>query len=298
MDKPSYKDFCFNGTGTFELASIPTGLGIDESLKKKYVKATRENVERIAELQERLYADRREGLLVMFQAMDTAGKDGTIEHVFSGVNPQGVEVTCFKTPSKEELAHDYMWRAWKALPERGMIGVFNRSYYEDVLVVQVHQMQKGYNMAQRNIGLPSDEFYAQRYEQLSNFEKYLDQNSYRVVKVFLNISQEEQHARFLSRIEEPVKNWKFSAGDLAESALWPQYMEAYQQVISNTSSVAAPWYVIPADQKFVARYLVSELVKDVLEDIDPQFPQLSEEEVAAMQPLREQLLAERNGEEA
>lgn len=292
MDKPTYTDFCFNGEGDFNLSMVPTNLHIDEDLKKKYVEATQKNVERIAELQERLYADRHEGLLIMFQAMDAAGKDGTIEHVFSGVNPQGVEVTCFKTPSKEELAHDYMWRAWRALPERGMIGVFNRSYYEDVLVVRVHEMQKGYVMAQRNIGLPADEFYAQRYEQLTNFEKYLDQNSYRVVKVFLNVSQEEQHARFLSRLEEPVKNWKFSAGDLGESALWPQYMDAYQQVIQHTSSKTAPWYVIPADQKFVTRYLVSDLVKDVLEDMDPQFPQLSEEEVAALQPLREQLAAE------
>lgn len=294
MEKLSYQDFCFNGKGEFQLSALPTNLKIDEKLKKKFVRETKKNVAEIAELQEKLYADRREGLLVIFQAMDAAGKDGTIEHVFSGVNPQGVEVTCFKTPSKEELAHDYMWRAWKALPQRGMIGVFNRSYYEDVLVVKVHEMQKGYVMSSRNIGLPTEEFFAQRYEQLKNFETYLDQNSYRVVKVFLNVSKEEQHARFLSRIEEPIKNWKFSAGDLVESELWPQYMDAYQQVIQHTSTEAAPWYAIPADQKWVARYLVSDLVKDVLKQMDPQFPQLSEEEIAAMQPLRQQLQAELN----
>ena len=290
MEKPSYKDFCFAGNGSFDLASLPTNLQVPESCKDKIVKEMAKSIKKIAKLQDKLYADRREGVVVLIQAMDAAGKDGTIKYVFSGVNPQGVEVTSFKTPSKEELSHDYLWRAVKALPARGKIGVFNRSYYEDVLIVKVHEMQRGYTMAPRNIDQDTKDFFEQRYRQIKDFERYLDENSYRVVKVFLNVSREEQHARFLSRIDTQKKNWKFSAGDLAESDLWPQYMDAYQQVIYRTSTKAAPWYVIPADQKFVARYLVSQLVKDVLEDIDPKYPELSDEEIAQMQELRPTLI--------
>ena len=193
MEKPSYKDFCFAGNGSFDLASLPTNLQVPESCKDKIVKEMKKNIKKIAKLQDKLYADRREGVVVLIQAMDAAGKDGTVKHVFSGVNPQGVEVISFKTPSKEELSHDYLWRAVKALPARGKIGVFNRSYYEDVLVVKVHEMQRGYTMAPRNINQDTKDFFEQRYRQIKDFERYLDENSYRVVKIFLNVSREEQH---------------------------------------------------------------------------------------------------------
>ncbi len=284
------EDCCYDGSKTFKLSDYPTSAKADKKRKAEYTELTAANTALMAELQEKLYADGREGVVIMLQAMDAAGKDSTIKHVMSGVNPQGCSVYSFKTPSKEELAHDYLWRAIKNLPQRGSIAIFNRSYYEDVLVVRVKNLRATYDMPKRCLEGPEDAFFDMRYRQIRNFEEYLYENGYRLLKVFLNIGLEEQKKRFLARIDEPAKNWKFSAGDLDERALWPQYMDAFEQCIAKTSTEHAPWYVIPADQKWFARWLVSEAVVKVLQDCDPQFPTLSEEELAAMAACRERLV--------
>ena len=229
-------------------------------------------------------------MVILLQAMDAAGKDSTIKHIMSGVNPQGVSVTSFKSPSSEELAHDYLWRAITHLPKRGYIGLFNRSYYEDVLVVRVHDMRKGYAMPKRTLDMPEDEFFDKRFRQIRDFEEYLWENGYRVLKIFLNVGLDEQKDRFLARIDDETKNWKFSHSDMKERALWPAYMKAFEDTIDKTSTKHAPWYVIPADQKWYARYLVSEAVVDVLKACDPQYPEMPEEEKALMASCKEELL--------
>lgn len=190
----------------------------------------------------------------------------------SEVNPQGVEVHTFKQPSDEELGHDYLWRAVRCLPVRGKIALFNRSYYEDVLVVRVHQMQRGYRMPSRCVDMDDDEFFERRLKRISEFEEHLWENGYRVMKLFLNVSPEEQRLRFLERIDNPSKNWKFSEADITERAFWPKYREAYEDAIDRTATRHSPWYVIPADQKWFARWLVSEAVVDLLEEVDPPLP--------------------------
>ena len=284
------KDCRYDGTKKFDLSKYPTSAKMSKKLKAEYAELTAANTARMAELQEKLYADGREGVVIMLQAMDAAGKDSTIKHVMSGVNPQGCSVYSFKTPSKEELAHDYLWRAVKNLPQRGNIAIFNRSYYEDVLVVRVKNLRATYAMPARCLDGTDDEFFDMRYRQIRDFEEYLYENGYRLLKIFLNIGLEEQKERFLARIDEPAKNWKFSAGDLDERALWPQYMDAFEHCIGATSTEHAPWYVIPADQKWYARWLVSEAVVGGLQDCDPQFPTLSDEELAKMAECRERLV--------
>ncbi len=284
-------DCMFEGKGTFKVADYPTSAKMDKARKAEYQQLTADNVLKMSELQDRLYAHGVEGVVIMLQAMDAAGKDSTIKHVMSGVNPQGVSVYSFKQPSKEELAHDYLWRAVKNLPERGKIALFNRSYYEDVLVVKVHNMRRGYAMPERTLDMGDDEFFAMRYRQITNFEDYLFENGYRLLKIFLNVGLDEQRNRFLERIERPEKNWKFSAGDLDERELWPQYMEAFEDAINGTSTERNPWYIIPADQKWFARWLVSEAVVKTLEACDPQYPELSEEEKAGLADCKARLEA-------
>ena len=240
-----------------------------------YEERTQQNLQQLALLQEKLYAEGKEGVVVVLQAMDAAGKDSAVKHVIGAVNPQGVDVVSFKQPTKEELAHDYLWRAVRALPQRGKMAIFNRSYYEDVLVVQVHHLEKTYRMADRCI---EEDFFEKRYRQITDFERYLYENSYRVVKIFLNVSSEKQKERFLERIDDPAKNWKFSAADLKERAFFDRYQEIYQDVIDATARPHTPWYIVPADQKWLARYCISEILVQALREIDPQFPQLSEEE--------------------
>ena len=284
-------DCRYEGKGTFKLADHPTSAKIDKGERPRIEELMAKNIERMIELQDKLYAQGTEGLVIMIQAMDAAGKDGTIKHVMSGLNPQGVGVYSFKQPSKEELAHDYLWRAIRHLPKRGDIGLFNRSYYEDVLVVRVHGLWHGYAMPKRCLDMPEKEFFAQRYRQIVNFEDFLYENGYRLVKIFLNLGLDEQKKRFLARIDEPAKNWKFSAGDLDERDLWPQYMEAFEDAIDATATKRNPWYVIPADQKFFARYLVSEAVVETLEACDPAYPQLSAEDLANLEACRTRLEA-------
>ena len=285
------EDCRYNGQGTFVLADHPTSAGIDKKDRPQIEELMEANIERMIELQDKLYAQGTEGIVIMIQAMDAAGKDGTIKHVMSGLNPQGVDVYSFKQPSKDELAHDYLWRAVCHLPKRGYIGLFNRSYYEDVLVVRVHGLWKGYDMPKRCLDMSEGDFFAQRYRQIVNFEDFLYENGYRLVKVFLNLGLDEQKKRLLDRIDEPAKNWKFSAGDLDERDLWPQYMEAFEDAIAATSTERNPWYVIPADQKFFARYLVSEAVVEALEACNPAYPELSAEERAALAACRARLEA-------
>ncbi len=238
-------------------------------------RALARGVVRLAELQERLYAQDRWGVLVILQAMDAAGKDGTIKHVMSGVNPQGCEVTSFKQPSSEELDHDFLWRCARRCPERGRIGIFNRSYYEEVLVVRVHP-----ELLQRQ-RMPADlvgkRIWKQRFEDINAFEQRLSRNGTRVLKFFLHVSKGEQRRRFLERLDIPEKRWKFSAADVAERQHWDRYMSAYEQMIRHTSSREAPWTVVPADHKWFARFLVAETIIAALEDLQLAFPTVSKE---------------------
>lgn len=231
-------------------------------------------VEFMAQYQDRLYAESRRGLLIMIQAMDAAGKDGVIKHVMSGLNPQGCQVYSFKTPSAEELDHDYMWRNFKALPERGRIGIFNRSYYEEVLVVRVHQ---SYLHAQKlPPALMDDGIWQRRFEEMNNFEHYLVNNGIDVVKLFLNVSKEEQRQRLLARIETPEKNWKVSAGDATERQYWDQYQSAFNDVFTHTSTEWAPWYIVPADKKWFTRIATAAIVANKLIEMDPHYPAIDE----------------------
>lgn len=233
------------------------------------------NVEQLAELQAKLYAQDKYGVLIVFQAMDAAGKDGAIKHVMSGVNPQGCNVTGFKKPSSEELDHDYLWRAAKALPGRGMIGIFNRSYYEETLVVRVHpKMLEAQKLPPSGMGRDN---WQQRFKEINNFEQYLVRNGIIVLKFFLNLSKGEQKKRFLSRIEEPEKNWKFSTADFRERAYWKDYQRAYEDMLSHTSTDWAPWFVIPADNKWFSRLAISQSICGVLESLDLKFPKVSKE---------------------
>ena len=283
------EDCIYDGKGDFKIGKCPTNARIDKAQRAKYDELTAQNTARMAQLQDKLYAEAKEGVVVLFQAMDAAGKDSTIKRVMSGVNPQGVVVENFKQPSKEELAHSFMWRVFKAMPARGYIGLFNRSYYEDVLVVRVHNMQKGYSMPKRCTDMPDDEFFDKRLKYITLFEEYLHDNGLRVVKIFLNVGKVEQKKRFLARIDDPAKNWKFSESDIKERALWDKYQDAYEKAINATGTKQAPWYVIPADQKWYARYLVSEAIVRVLEDIDPHYPDMPDEQKAKLSSYRDVL---------
>lgn len=258
------------------------------SYKDKIEKAFAKNLlvqekEKLRKLQEKLYADSSQSLLIVLQAMDAAGKDSLIEHVFSGVNPQGCEVTSFKTPSSKEYEHDFLWRHYLALPEKGKIGIFNRSHYESVLVCKVHPE---YNLSEKvwkDTKQLDDEFWENRYESIKNFEKHLSNNGTKIIKIFLNVSREEQKQRFLDRINEDDKNWKFSSGDVTERGFWNDYMKAYEAAISKTSTEYAPWYVIPADQKWFSRVAAIQIIIDKLEEMNLQYPQVSAKEKSALE---------------
>lgn len=247
-------------------------------------------VELLSEYQQKLAAQDTWGVLVCLQALDAAGKDGTIRHVMSGVNPQGVHVHSFKVPSAEELDHDYLWRYAQRLPARGDIAIFNRSHYEEVLVVRVHpENLERQRLPRRNDGR---EVWERRYRDINNWERYLVENGFKVVKIFLNISREEQRRRFLDRIEEPAKNWKFSLNDVKERAFWDAYQAAFSEMLSKTSTEWAPWYVVPGDHKWFARICVSAILVLTLIDIDPQFPKIGPEKRGELEAARAQLEAE------
>ncbi len=249
-----------------------------------------QGVSLLAEYQARLAAQDIYSLLVIFQAMDAAGKDGTIKHVMSGVNPQGVEVTSFKVPSAEEQDHDYLWRCAKRLPARGTIGIFNRSYYEEVLVVRVHpQILDGQRLPPAAKG---KDVWQRRFREINDWERYLTDNGTRIVKLFLNVSKEEQRQRFLARIDEPDKNWKFSAGDARERRRWDDYQKAYSEMLSATSTEWAPWHVIPADRKWFARIAAGAVILDAITGIDPRYPVPDDAARAELAAAKTELLAE------
>ncbi len=290
----SLKDYRVDGSGKTDLSKFPTSSRKDHVDKEEILAKTEKNRQKIIELQDRLYSEAREGLIIVLQAMDAAGKDSTVRHVLSGVNPQGMDVYSFKAPTSEELAHDFLWRVNQCIPRRGKIAVFNRSYYEDVLVVQVHELNKTYQMPERILEQDSGKFFKKRYRQIRSYEEYLYENGYQIVKIFLNVSKEKQKERFLERIDKPEKNWKFSSADLKERQHWDKYHRIYEEVIEETASKESPWYVVPADQKWYAQYLVSEAILKALEKIDPQYPDLPEEEKAKLAECKAALLAEKD----
>jgi PPK2 family polyphosphate:nucleotide phosphotransferase len=250
-----------------------------------------EATEILAEYQRRLAAQDSDSLLIIFQAMDAAGKDGAIRHVMSGINPQGVRVTSFKAPAGVELEHDYLWRHMVALPERGTIGIFNRSHYEEVLVVRVHPEI----LERRKLpdALKDEHIWKRRFHEINEFERYLESNGHHVVKIFLHLSKAEQRKRFLSRIEERDKNWKFSAADIRERGFWDEYMRAYEDAITHTSTEWAPWHIVPADRKWFARIAVACIIGTKLREIDPQFPEVSSAQMAELREAEKELRAER-----
>lgn len=259
--------------------------------KKEGKQRLKDCQEEMGALQERLYAEDRHSLLIVFQAMDAAGKDSAIEHVMSGVNPQGCQVFNFKQPSREEYEHDFLWRHYKALPERGRIGIHNRSHYEYALVCKVHPE---YLLNERLPGIESladidPSFWEKRYESIRDLEKHLTRNGTSILKFFLHVSKEEQKNRFLDRINEEQKNWKFSPGDLEERALWDDYLSAYEEVLNATSTEDAPWYVIPADRKWFARMVIGKIIVSTLNKLNPQFPQLPDEEKRKLAQYKKRL---------
>ncbi len=272
------------GGKSISLKEYPTSA--EQSLDKDEVISSLmpENVRKMADLQEKLFAENTRSLLIVLQAMDAAGKDGVIRHVMTGLNPQGTQVVSFKVPSSEENDHDYLWRIVKALPRRGEIGIFNRSHYEDVLVSRVHDLVKGSQLPPE---LVTEDIWQKRYRQIRDFERYLTENGTRIIKIYLHVSKQEQRKRLLDRINEPEKNWKFSSGDIQERRHWKKYQDAYEQMLEHTASPDAPWFIVPADSKWFARYLVSRIVLDTLMDMDPKIPELPESEKAMLQECRE-----------
>jgi PPK2 family polyphosphate:nucleotide phosphotransferase len=268
----------------FRLESVDPGETHGIKSKEAAAGALADGVERLAALQEKLYADDHWSVLLIFQAMDAAGKDSTIKHVMSGVNPQGTQVFAFKAPSPEELDHDFLWRTTRCLPERGRIGIFNRSYYEEVLVVRVHPEF----LAKQRIParLVRRDVWKQRFESINDYERHLVRNGTLVLKFFLHVSKEEQRRRFLERLEQPSKNWKFNPGDLGERERWRDYRAAYEDMIQHTASRYAPWYVVPADHKWFTRLVVVESIIDALDGLDLAFPVVPPEQRKAMQAAK------------
>jgi PPK2 family polyphosphate:nucleotide phosphotransferase len=278
--------FRVDGSGKFHLKSHKTNEkgGLDKDKAEKILEANRE---RLNDFQEKLYAQDRWSLLVIFQGMDASGKDSAIKSIFEGVNPQGCEVTSFKQPTAHELDHDFLWRSTIALPERGRIGIFNRSYYEECLVTRVHPEV----LAKEKIPdrLVTKNVWRERFEDISAFERYLTRNGTVILKFFLNLSREEQRERFLDRLEEPSKNWKFSMGDISERALWPRYQAVYQDIVRHSSTEFAPWYVVPADHKWFARVVIGSTIVSALEKLDLKFPRVDKASLAEFEQVRKAL---------
>ena len=268
------KEYRYDGSKALKLSKVSTNETSLESDRKKAEAKMEKNFEKIMELQSRLYAEKKEGLIILFQAMDAAGKDGTIAAVLTCLSPHGVNEVAFKSPSSTELAHDYLWRVQMQEPMKGNIVIFNRSHYEEVLIYRVKKLWKNQSFADR---IDPEIALEYRYEDICNYERYLWHNSIRTVKIFLNVSKKEQARRFLSRIEEPEKNWKFSASDYEERKYWDDYQEAFEIAINRTATKEAPWYVVPADHKWYMRLVVSEIILKTLKDMNPQYPKVTKE---------------------
>ncbi len=290
--KPFIAPFRFDGSGKFHLKSHKTNDrgGLDKDKAEKILEANRG---RLSEFQEKLYAQDRWSLLVILQGMDAAGKDSAIKGIFEGVNPQGCEVYSFKQPTSHELDHDFMWRSMIALPERGRIGIFNRSYYEECLVTRVHPEF----LAQEKIPhkLVTKNIWRERFEDISAMERYLARNGTVILKFFLNVSKQEQRDRFLDRLEQPAKNWKFSMNDISERALWPRYMAVYQDIVRHTSTAHAPWYVVPSDHKWFARVVIGSAIVSALEALNLHFPRADKASLREFKQVREALENEGKG---
>ena len=273
---------------TLKLSDRPTAVKPICKSKKHYRKRLEEGVEELSELQRLHYASNRYAILLIFQAMDAAGKDGTIRHVMSGVNPQGCQVFSFKQPSTEELQHDFLWRTTCRLPQRGRIGIFNRSYYEEVLIVRVHPE------ILRSQGLPAGliddkSIWDDRYRSIVDLEAHLHRNGTRIIKFFLHLSKDEQRKRFIARIDEPDKNWKFSLSDVRERKRWKDYMDAYEACLNATSTAHAPWYVVPADDKESARLIVSQIILDTMKELRMSYPKVGKARLKELQAIRKEL---------
>jgi PPK2 family polyphosphate:nucleotide phosphotransferase len=290
--QPFIAPFRFDGSGEFHLKSHKTNEkgGLDKDKAEKILDSYRK---RLGDFQEKLYAQDRWSLLLIFQGMDAAGKDSAIKSIFDGVNPQGCQVTSFKQPSTRELAHDFMWRGVKALPERGHIGIFNRSYYEECLVVRVHPG----TLAEEKLppALVTKNIWRERFADISSFEHYLARNGTVILKFFLNVSKQEQRARFLDRLDQPAKNWKFSMADISERALWAKYQAAYQEVVRHTASKAAPWHVVPADHKWFARVVIGSTIVSALDRLDLKFPRADAASLREFKQVRKALEQEGKG---
>jgi len=291
--KNEFKGLIVQGDKKFSLKNHKTDFTGGYNKEKAKDALVNSKIE-LSHLQEKLYASGKHSILIIFQAMDAAGKDSAIEHVMSGLNPQGCQVYSFKVPTSEEYQHDFLWRHYKALPERGRIGIHNRSHYENVLVCKVHPE---YVLSENIPGITdvkniNKDFWKQRYQSIRSFEQHLAANGTVILKFFLNVSKDEQKQRFLDRIEDPTKNWKFSSGDIKERALWDKYMEAYQEAINETSTAESPWHIIPADKKWFARLAISEIIEDRLKNLDLKFPVLGDEETLKLGETKNTLLAE------
>jgi PPK2 family polyphosphate:nucleotide phosphotransferase len=263
----------------------------DYKNKEEAAAKLQKDIERMSELQNRLYANDKYGVLIIFQALDAAGKDSTIKNVMTGINPQGCQVVSFKSPSNEELDHDYLWRCSKNIPEKGRIGIFNRSYYEEVLVVKVHpELLENQHLPELK---DPDKLWKRRYEEINNFEKYLTRNGIIVLKFFLNVSKDEQKKRFLERIDKPEKNWKFSSADVVERAHWDEYQKAYEDIFNNTSTDWSPWFIIPADKKWFTRTTVANVIVKALEQLKLEYPTVTEAHKQNLQKSKEILLNEK-----
>jgi PPK2 family polyphosphate:nucleotide phosphotransferase len=267
------------------------GLKHREGIKDLAAETLQEEIELLSEMQDKLYAQDRWGLLLIFQAMDAAGKDGTIKHVMSGINPQGCQVYSFKAPSPEELDHDFLWRTSRCLPERGRIGIFNRSYYEEVLAVRVHP--EFLEKQRLPPSLLTDRIWKERFEDISSFERYATRNGIAIRKFFLNVSRDEQKKRFLERLDNPDKNWKFSMADARERERWDDYMAAYEDMIRHTASPHAPWYVVPADNKWFTRLVVAAAVIEALDDMNLAYPEVDDEKRKELEAARSMLEGKR-----
>lgn len=288
MKKIAPEDFRVEAGSKVDLAKWPTLTKPLYTSKENYFEQLQSHTDALSNEQEKLYADNTYSLLIVLQAMDAAGKDSAIKHVMSGVNPQGCQVFSFKHPSATELDHDFLWRTAQCLPERGQIGIFNRSYYEEVLIVRVHQDI----LAAQNLPkavLQQKDFWGRRYQSINDFEKHLDSNGTIVLKFFLHLSKDEQKNRFLARIDDPEKNWKITGADIAERKYWGDYMKAYQQCLSATSTDYAPWHVVPADDKQNARLIVSAIVLDAIKKLDLAYPQTTDERQVELQRYRAEL---------
>lgn len=288
------KQYCVGDGDGFKLKDYETkaSFNLGEEGKPLVNQTLQIGVDALAAMQDVLYAQDKWSLLLIFQAMDAAGKDGAIKHVMSGVNPQGCQVSSFKAPSSEELDHDFLWRCQKHLPERGRIGIFNRSYYEEVLVVRVHeQILKNQKLPEKLI---TKDIWEDRFQDIRNFEKYLDRNGTIVIKFFLNVSKKEQKERFIERVDDPDKNWKFSAADANERGYWDDYMHTYQELIKNTSTKKSPWYVIPADNKSYARIAIASAIITTLDEMDLKYPKVSAAKIAELNAVKQALLDEKD----